>query len=411
MLTSWYGEYAAIAGWLTETAPAARASLTGTTACVDEIFRIDAHRLALLVERRAAAPMTADDVMGRKVLKRVLDRVAAARGGELLTRWPAGVRWFADLLGNPDLRQVGGTGPQASWALAELGAPSVLALADRSVEQLSVLDPRICVCVAGDLRPVSAITPRGKPAKLAHVVLEFTGGTQAGRLVVPRSTRLILRFSDERIERDEQYAMLTPKLAADVGAGLVSGLNGLSPDDRAGDRSWLAELAAAWSRGGLTVIHHELAEFPTIPKLRAALEMRMATSIGLSLSELFMLAGRKSDPRLLARQAAEQAGAQRVIVHADEWSLAVHRDDPGHQRRVLLTGSALASARARKGRATRRLVPPPEATYTDDLPAVGSVGDGWHATSVAAPYLRRPAATIGLGDTFVAGVLLAESLA
>jgi ADP-dependent phosphofructokinase/glucokinase len=38
------------------------------------------------------------------------------------------------------------------------------------------------------------------------------------------------------------------------------------------------------------------------------------------------------------------------------------------------------------------------------------MAEGWQATSVPAPYLPRPAGTIGLGDTFTAGILLAESL-
>jgi ADP-dependent phosphofructokinase/glucokinase len=158
------------------------------------------------------------------------------------------------------------------------------------------------------------------------------------------------------------------------------------------------------------VIHHELAEFPSTERLRDALDTSVATSVGLSLSELTVLAGLRGDPRLLAREAAERAGAQRLIVHADTWALAVHRDDPAHQTGVLLAGNALAASRARAGRPTDALVPGEDAAYADDLPQSGRLGDGWFATSVPSPYLPRPAATIGLGDTFVAGVLLAESL-
>jgi len=77
---------------------------------------------------------------------------------------------------------------------------------------------------------------------------------------------------------------------------------------------------------------------------------------------------------------------------------------------VLLAGSVMAAARALAGAPSSDLTPPAEAEYTDDLPASGDLGDGWQATSVASPHLRRPSATIGLGDTFVAGLLLAESV-
>jgi ADP-dependent phosphofructokinase/glucokinase len=147
-------------------------------------------------------------------------------------------------------------------------------------------------------------------------------------------------------------------------------------------------------------------------RVSEALQARLGptTSLGLSLSELFMLAGSRGNPGRLAQQVASQYGARRVIVHADHWALTVHRGDPEHQQRVLLAGNAFAAARARNGQPTAVLYPAEEAIYTDDLPPSGALDDGWQATCVPAPHLRRPAGTVGLGDTFTAGVLLAESL-
>lgn len=403
----WRDTYLRIAGRLGTGAGSARPVLAGTNACVDAIFNIDAGRLARLVA--CPAVTSASDETGSEVLGRVLERITAGRGGELLTRWPAGPSWICALLGTPDRHQVGGTGPQASWALATVGGRSVLALADRSAEQLAVIDPRTGVCAGGKVVAAGAVTPSGSPAKLPHCILEFTAGTSHGPVTVPRSSRVILRFGDEPIERDEAFLAMAPALAASAGAGLLSGLNSLADDDAAG-RDWLAALARAWSDAGLAVIHHELAEFPTPQRLREAVATGTATSLGLSLSELFMLAGASGDPRLLAREVAELSGARRVIVHADEWALAIHRGDAPHQEDVLLAGNALAAARARAGQPATVLDPAEEATYTSDLPPGGALGDGWQATSVPAPHLRRPAGTVGLGDTFVAGVLLAESL-
>lgn len=403
----WRDTYLRIAERLGARAGSARPVLAGTNACVDAIFNIDAGRLARLVARPAVT--SASDETGNDLLDRVLARITAGRGGELLTRWPAGPSWICALLGAPDRHQVGGTGPQASWALAAVGGRSVLALADRSAEQLAVIDPRTGVCAGGKVVAAGSVTPSGSPAKLPHCILEFTAGTFYGPVTVPRSSRIIMRFGDEPIERDEAFLALAPALAPAAGAGLLSGLNSLADDDTAG-RDWLAALARAWSDAGLAVIHHELAEFPTPQRLREAVAMGTATSLGLSLSELFMLAGASGDPRLLAREVAELSGARRVIVHADEWALAIHRGDVPHQEDVLLAGNVLAAARARAGQPATVLNPAEEATYTSDLPPGGALGDGWHATSVPAPHLRRPAGTVGLGDTFVAGVLLAESL-
>ena len=88
----------------------------------------------------------------------------------------------------------------------------------------------------------------------------------------------------------------------------------------------------------------------------------------------------------------------------------MYRSDPKHQESVLLAGNAFAAARARNGEPTAALDPAEDAIYTDDLPPSDALDDRWQATCVPAPHLRRPAGTIGLGDTFTAGVLLAESL-
>jgi ADP-dependent phosphofructokinase/glucokinase len=401
-VSSWRDVYLETAGRLAERAAKARPVFTGQNACVDAIFRIDAARLA-----RLTGP--AGDPAGAGLLARVLDRITRGRGGELLTRWPAGPSWLIGLLGPPDRHQVGGTGPQASWSLAVAGARSVLALRDRSAEQLAVIDPRTGICVDGAIVPAGSVAPSGAPTKLPHCILEFTAGTSHAGLTVPRSSRIILRFGDEPIECDEQFLSMTTVLTSASAAGLLSGLNALADDNEA-ERSWLAALARAWSDGGLPVIHHELAEFPTPERLRDTATMGLATSLGMSLSELFMLAGPAGDPRLLARDVAVMSGARRVIVHADDWALAVHREDPGHARDVLLAGNAFAAARARIGQPSPVLDPAPEASYTDRLPPDGPLGDGWQATSVPAPHLPRPAGTVGLGDTFVAGILLAESV-
>ena len=242
---SWAEAYGQVAERLASQAGAARLIFTGTSACVDAIFRIDADRLARLLAR--PGDTRPDDKKGAELLHRILTRITQGRGGELVTRWPAGPSWVCGLLGQPDRHQVGGTGPQASWALATVGARSVLALADRSAEQLAVIDPRAGVCAAGTVVAAGTLTPHGKPSKLPHCILEFTAGTSYAGVTVPRSSRIILRFSDEPIERDEQYLAVTTELAAAAGAGLVSGLNGPGNEDSA-EREWLLALVRAWSQ-------------------------------------------------------------------------------------------------------------------------------------------------------------------
>jgi ADP-dependent phosphofructokinase/glucokinase len=407
--TDWRETYTALARQVTADAGRAHTVLTGTSACVDGLWRVEARLLATMAQA-AASTGAADEeaARGRELLTEILSRVDAARGGELVVHWPGGFRWFEALLGPPCRYQLGGTGPQVSWALATVGADSVLALADRSAEQLAVLDPRTGLCQSGTVVPAGSVAASGRPAKQPHCVLEFTAGTRYGERAVLRSTRVIVRFGDEPIERDEDFAALTPRLPG-VRAGLLSGLNG-PPDGDSAARDWLTGLGRAWAQAGIPVIHHELAEFSSTERLREALGLSVATSVGLSLSELYSLSARRGDPRLLARDVAERTGARRVVVHADDWALAVHRSQATDPARALLVGSLLAGARARAGHPVAELSPSPDAEFTADRPADGPIGDGWRAISVPSPHLHKPAATVGLGDTFVAGLLLAESL-
>ena len=52
----------------------------------------------------------------------------------------------------------------------------------------------------------------------------------------------------------------------------------------------------------------------------------------------------------------------------------------------------------------------PFATYANDFPRSRDLGGGWRVDCVPSPYLYQPRSTVGLGDTFVAGTLLAHGL-
>ncbi|MFF7653993.1 ADP-dependent glucokinase/phosphofructokinase [Streptomyces sp. NPDC007983] len=411
----WAERYRALADRVRSRARQAAPVLAGFSACVDHVRRMGPERIAALAAQ-ATAPGPAGEVAAE-----VIGRIRHGRGGEIAMPWPGGSDWAATLLGAPDRVQLGGTGPQAAWALAVLGAPSVVPLADRSAEQLAVLHPDVTLCTAAGTAPAGRLTgadaPTGGVPKQPHSVLEFAAGTPAPGLPggLPRSSRIILRFMDDGIERDEWFAARSRELARTAVAGLLSGMNGL-PEDGTGpaDRAWLTEVARTWRDAGLPLIHLELAEFTSVRALRAGCDeyAPLADSVGMSLSELAVLAGpsARATPVAAAAHFATAYHLDRVCVHADGWVLAVHRGDPTEQRTALMTGSLLAAARAARGVPAADPEPPPAAGYTEDRPADGPVGEGLRADCVPAPHLSRPAATIGLGDTFVGGLLLARSL-
>jgi ADP-dependent phosphofructokinase/glucokinase len=393
-MTDWRETYAALAERITAGAPTAWPLYAGFNICVDQVYRLDGAALDRLSE------------LDHPLVREAVDRIARGGDGEIFAPAPELAPTLDGLLGEPLSSQVGGTGAQAAWTLAKLGAPSVLSLTDRSPAQLAVLDPAIGLCSGGAVVPVSAAVPRGESTRPPHYILEYAAGTRWRGGTVSRSSRIIMRLADDGIECDEGFAALTP----DAGAGLVSGLNALSDDDTE-SRQWLRDLVDRWRDGGLPMIHLELAEYPRAAALAEVAEAYAGAvrSLGLSLAELAMMSP-GGDPPAAARDLALRYRMDRVCVHADTWSLLVHRGDPETAAAAIRTGNLLAAARARHGSPTADLAVSAEATFTDDLPPSGPLGDGWRAECAPAPYLSRPAATIGLGDTFVAGLLLAGCL-
>src|SRR5207253_3616254 len=182
--------------------------------------------------------------------------------------------------------------------------------------------------------------------------------------VVARSTRIILRFAHDGIERDEAFAKLTPRLAPTAGAGLVSGMNGLGPGHDA-DADWVLDLARRWRQSGLPLIHLELAEYPVDGQLANLCKRYagVASSIGMSLSELRALTRSNDDPAELAFGVALLGSVDRVCIHADTWSISVHRRHPAVEVMMLLTGNLMAASRAGHGVPAAQLDVHPLATY------------------------------------------------
>ena len=75
-----------------------------------------------------------------------------------------------------------------------------------------------------------------------------------------------------------------------------------------------------------------------------------------------------------------------------------------------MTGNLLASARAAQGAPSSDVAPVSYASYEDDIPESQPLDEGWRIDCVPTPFVVEPASTIGLGDTFAAGLLLAATV-
>lgn len=394
----WPREYEALIGRLPQIVDRSRLTVGGFSACVDVYLSLSEAMGQLWAAAR-------DCAAGAAMLGELERRAANGIGGELFVDWPGGPAWIDRHVSGR--KAVGGTSAQAAYMLAELGAPALIAIEDRSQAQLDVLHPGTLAATAGGLLPVSALAGEGA-GRPPHYIFEFTAGEMIGTARAPRSSRTIVRFDHSELQRDVAFVCASVERAADAGAGILCGFNEVPPEGGDAELEYALDVATAWRRARLKLIHVELGDFhstalrdETIRRLLPA-----ATSVGMSRSELADLTHLDEPPEVAAIRLAETYELDRVCVHADEWAFAVTRGDVGRELEALQAGCLLASARAANGYFTvpgrlpdgARFLPPP-------LPA-SLRRDGWSIACCPAPYLDKPAATIGLGDTFLAGTLL-----
>ncbi len=200
-MPDWRILYDDMARRLPALARSAPLTLCGFCACVDRI--LDHH---VVVPQLLADGDPHAIALGQALLLRAMRGI----GGELCVAWPGGPAWLDRCEGRASL---GGTAAQAAQALALLGAPVLLALQDRSAAQLALIHPDVLVAskagpvAAGSLRPTEAC------GKLPHYIFEYTAGRAVAGVIPPRSTRVIVRFGDDGMEEDPDFAEHSVPLA------------------------------------------------------------------------------------------------------------------------------------------------------------------------------------------------------
>ncbi len=396
MSTDWRHRYDALARLLPELGRMARPTLCGFSVCVDAYVRLEQAHALLTAPTGTPAAALARELLGR---------AARGVGGEVHLDWPDGPAWLDARL--PNRQGLGGTAAQAAQALAMLGAPTLLSLNDRSPRQRGLIDPAVKVATATGTASIASVEST-ESRKAPHYIFEFTAGTRVGEVVPRRSSRTIVRFADDPLEIDPWFPEASLALAPAAGAGILSGFNEVAEKDLESSLETAAGIARAWREAGLAWVHLELGDSPSVDWMDRVLTVlgAEATSLGLSLSELDQLVpdGRPVADRLHAL--AERLGLARATAHADHWAASVTTADPDRELMALMVGCLLAATRAEHGRPTVPEGCPSGAVFGETpLPPITQRGR-WTTLCCPSPHLARPAATIGLGDTFLAGSLL-----
>jgi ADP-dependent phosphofructokinase/glucokinase len=275
----------------------------------------------------------------------------------------------------------------------------LLALEDRSEEQLTHIHPAVLLAENDRTIRVDDIVPRGA-SRPKIFIFEYTAGKAVGGIVPTRSSRIIVRFGDPGVEDDPEFERVSARLAPTAGAGVVSGFNAtaLSQLPRAIEVG--RRIASSWRAAGMPTVHLELAGYVSDMARGSVLEglRGTITSLGMSHSEYLALGLDAEDLTAGMVACGDRLGLRRVCVHADHWAAAATLDHPAQERDALQMGCLLASTRAEAGRPVRPTAIPKSAVF-NDLPFAGTLDRGaWMAACCAAPYLPRPATTLVLGQ-------------
>jgi ADP-dependent phosphofructokinase/glucokinase len=393
-LNSWREKYESLVPRLTGLARAMPLTLCGLATCTDAYLRLaEAEPLFSARNGKAAS------------LARTLQlRAANGIGGELFVPWPEAEDWIAENL-RPSSWGLGGTGAQAAQALTVLGAQALISLEDRSSRQLSVIHPDVLIATGQGLERRGGVRESGS-SKPAHYIFEFNSGELIGGQRAKRSTRVIVRFADDRLDRDIAFVRESISRANAAGAAVICGFNEIAEESLGDELEYTKSLLSAWQDEGLPAIHLELGGYEDASlrdQVLAALGP-MITSLGMSHSEL-----REFGSDNVAAAAAKlraDFSLKRICIHADDWAFAITREDPEREFESLISGCLLAACRASDGKVSVPTQVPKGAEFHDPPYPPISRQNGLFLVCCASPYLERPNATIGLGDTFLAGTLL-----
>ena len=391
---NWQERYAALAARFGDHARHARWTFCGLGACVDA---------TLSVHDAAPVLLAASDPAARSLGELLARRAESGVGGEVRVQWDGGPAWLDAAL--RPRTALGGTGPHSARVLTLLGAPALLALEHRDAEQMACLDGDIRLARNGAAVAARDVVPHGLPRPKIYI-FEFTAGRIVRETPSPRSSRIIVRFTDPEPEDDAEFEALSTSLAHAAGAGVLSGFNAVGHGNLDAALARARTLGSRWRAAGLALVHMEMGGYDTSALRDRALDglRGVTTSLGFSQSEYRALFPGQDPETATVVAAARQLGVDRLCIHADTWAMTATRADPGRERAALMAGCLLASTRAALGHPAWPPAPGPAATFK--APPDEHRSDDWNIVACAAPYLPRPVTTLGLGDTFMAGSLL-----
>ncbi|WP_159620424.1 ADP-dependent glucokinase/phosphofructokinase [Ruania rhizosphaerae] len=339
----------------------------------------------------------------------VISILAFARAGHGGERFVASASVLETFPARFDHRwTLGGTGIRAALVMQTLGIPSMVHL-------VSTND------IMRDLLPagVHCLSSASEDSLDPHVIVQFRQGARVrtDRLDVtaPKANRLI--YVNDPPNRDLVLSDEIEQVAPSLNVLLVTGLNSMQDAGLVADRlRRIARVIDQMPDGGLVFFEDAGQHVPALGQQVLAAMAELADVISMNEDELFGHLGRTVDLHDAAavegalREAQTQIGARTLVVHTQHWAAALgpraQQLRPALQAGVVAAGTRYlvgdGATRADHERTATLPVQAGSAVVAHQLEQADDV------TCVPALELRTDTpTTIGLGDTFVGGLLAA----
>lgn len=324
---------------------------------------------------------------------------------------------------------LGGTCAQCAAALGAMGMPVLVHVTDRSKEVLACMDYEGMESVKGTARvPLKECVTEESP--LIHLIMQYPKGdilhVRGKEYAIPLSNRLIIDYDPvyKYLPVQSDFLEYVEKHAGEIYSYNISGFNGMVDPEVLGER--LKELKkhyrAVKEKNPDAVIYFESAHYIST-KIRDYVYESLSGAMdimGMNEEELVDLTVKKEHPVDKENLESVLSGldyllelypVKGIVMHSKDYSLYYGEQLEGIDLEMGLTlGNLMSGTRARIGRygtweeCRENLglaLSPAGVRFAEQLEGMELLH---RAVLVPSRYMDKPKYTIGLGDTFVAGM-------
>ena len=338
--------------------------------------------------------------------------------------------WLQELFSSEE--SLGGTCAQAAAALGAMGFSVDAHLTDKSMAVCRLLKDKGTMVIEGNMRlPAGKLSCPKEP--IYHIILQYQKDDELiigdERIKIPCSNRLIFFYDSvhKNFPISEDFLRYHERAASSPSSYLLSGFDAMSEISILQERldTLTAHLKVMRQNHPATVFYLEGA-FYLNPEIKRHLMRRlcpMMDIVGMNEEELAEQVQDLGDNIDLsdARQVLSGLdklrgiyGIRGVVLHTKDYALYYGKDIPGHDLEAGLTmGNMMAATRARLGKygtveecRETLLLPVSEigVAFAEKILNVAVLPEDERLFIVPSRYMEHPRYTIGLGDTFTAGV-------